>query len=445
MSFGKPSYDVRGNDKKNFNIKDGDNVYRILPPFGSLASKGIWSVYYRLHWGYSIMNEDGRLSMRPFQCPRRTNKNAKTGEIEVTVPCAACDEYERQKEVREQRLKELEAQNLSKGEISAILEPLNKWLKRFNRSGSHYINVMNTDGEFGRLAISHKMMLALRAEIDTIRKNWSIDPLDIESGCWINFRRIPGNTLSDYTHKVEPVIELTSVPGAPNPVPMVKRAPLTPQQIQEAMEKAWDLKEEAHRKLSPQQIQRLVDSGGDPEVYAAILNEAEVVEASPTTYSNGMPRTIPPRTSAPVVAPQPPAVPVAIPPTPSAAVTSSATIAPKTPKAAEVAANTSSAPADAAAQIAALQAQIAALQAAAAAANSTPVPAATPSPAAAPAPADEPAPAAAPTVAAPSTTPVSATTPVVAQNISPFGKVGADLDRLATMSDEDFLAEFGIS
>ena len=438
MSFGKPSYDARGNDKKNFkknfNIKDGDNIYRILPPFGSLASKGIWSVYYRLHWGYSIMNEDGRLSMRPFQCPRRTNKNAKTGEIEVTVPCAACDEYERQKEIREQRLKELEAQNLSKGEISAILEPLNKWLKRFNRSGAHYINVMNTDGEFGRLAISHKMMLALRAEIDTIRKNWSIDPLDIESGCWINFRRIPGNTLSDYTHKVEPVIELTSVPGVPHPVPMIKLAPLTPQQIQEAMEKAWDLKEEAHRTLSPQQIQRLVDAGGDPEVYAAILNEAEVVEASPTNYSNGMPRTALPRASTPVVAPQPP----------------TATIAPETPKAAEVAANTSSAPADVAAQIAALQAQIAALQAAAAAAaNSTPVPAATPAPAAAPAPAAEPAaalaPAAAPTVAAPSTTPVSATTPVVAQNISPFGKVGADLDRLATMSDEEFLAEFGIS
>src|SRR5690606_34493154 len=236
--------------------------------------------------------------------------------------------------------------------------------------------------------------------------------------------------------------EQTSVSGAPNPVPMVKLAPLTPQQIQEAMERAWDLKEEAHRTLSPQQIQRLVDSGGAPEVYAAILNEAEVVEASPTTYSNGMPRTVLPRASTPVVAPQPP--------TPSAAVTSSATIAPETPKAAEVAANTSSAPADVAAQIAALQAQIAALQAAAAAAaNSTPVPAATPAPAAAPAPAAEPAaapaPAAAPTVAAPSTTPVSATTPVVAQNISPFGKVGADLDRLATMSDEEFLAEFGIS
>ena len=49
MKIGKPKY---GNGKKIFKIKDGDNVYRILPPLGKLADAGKWSVYQKVEWGY---------------------------------------------------------------------------------------------------------------------------------------------------------------------------------------------------------------------------------------------------------------------------------------------------------------------------------------------------------------------------------------------------------
>ena len=43
MKIGKASYS--GNTKENFRIKDGDNIYRPLPPMGNLADAGKWSVY----------------------------------------------------------------------------------------------------------------------------------------------------------------------------------------------------------------------------------------------------------------------------------------------------------------------------------------------------------------------------------------------------------------
>ncbi|MHA1675946.1 MAG: hypothetical protein ACTSU6_02095, partial [Candidatus Njordarchaeales archaeon] len=75
MKVGKTKY---GGGKKVFKLKDGDNVYRILPPLGKLADAGRYSQYYRVEWGYK--NSKGQ--NRPFQDCRVVNRSNNMVEVE---------------------------------------------------------------------------------------------------------------------------------------------------------------------------------------------------------------------------------------------------------------------------------------------------------------------------------------------------------------------------
>lgn len=407
MSFGKPSVgnsSSGGNFKKDFNIKDGDNIYRVMPPFGSLKDKGDgWSVYYRLHWGYGVVGEDGKFSHRPFQCVKRTRRNKETGEIETLVSCAACDFVEEQNETLRLRREELDKTGVTPNEKKTILAPLTDAVKKYNSSGGFRLNVMNQEGEFGRLTIPYKMMQSFRTAREDCINVHNIDPIDLETGCWLNFRRTlpPGGSWRDYSHNVTPVMEMTEIPGLPKPVPMIKQAPLSPQQIEEAVAKCHDLVLEAHRRLTPQQIKMIVDSGGDPEVVESVMSTPDVVEASPSHYSNGVPRTAPTTpSSATVTASVPPTVP--------------------NPSHAAPAANA----AQQQAVIAELQQQLAALQA-----QSNPV--VSNGVAKTEAPVEQP--------AIPDPQPESNTIAAFASE-----DVASEVEKMASLSDEDFLASFGI-
>src|ERR1035438_7321436 len=75
MKIGKAKY---GGDKKTyFKLKDGDSVFRIIPPIGDMADDGIWSKYYNIHYGYR--NTKG--NMRVFQSS--LVKDRKTKMVEV--------------------------------------------------------------------------------------------------------------------------------------------------------------------------------------------------------------------------------------------------------------------------------------------------------------------------------------------------------------------------
>ena len=65
MKLGQAKYGGEYVKKNNYKLKDGEQVYRILPPMGELAEQGRWSVFYNVHFGYK--NSEGKL--RPFQSP----------------------------------------------------------------------------------------------------------------------------------------------------------------------------------------------------------------------------------------------------------------------------------------------------------------------------------------------------------------------------------------
>src|SRR5574343_2072266 len=62
---------------KMHSLKDGEaNVFRIAPPVKSLKSVGKWKVYDKLHYGYTVPNEQDPDSIRhrPFRCIEKKNR-----------------------------------------------------------------------------------------------------------------------------------------------------------------------------------------------------------------------------------------------------------------------------------------------------------------------------------------------------------------------------------
>ena len=160
-----------GYEKKEFfSLKDGDNVYRILPPLGELADDGVWSVYHKVHFGYK--NGEGR--MRVFLSPEVRDKNRM---VVVSDPAL-------------ERIQKLEAARVKAKEMgnAAAVKKLDEQLYSYSLDKKHYMNVMTLDGKIGVLKIPHKSKLALEAEMKKLEAQ-GIDPLSPEDGRFFSFSR----------------------------------------------------------------------------------------------------------------------------------------------------------------------------------------------------------------------------------------------------------------
>lgn len=175
MKLGKAKYS--GEKKEIFKIKDGDNVYRILPPMGKLADVGIWSRYFRVCWGYKDSN--GRL--RPFVSPRVQNFNTKM----IDVDCAAFNRSEKLKKEKDALVKQ--AKEFAKNgqplpvELKKQIEDIKEKVQRFNIDSKHHMNVLTQDGKIGLLKLAGRGMQALRAEFKKMEAA-GVDGTGVEGG-----------------------------------------------------------------------------------------------------------------------------------------------------------------------------------------------------------------------------------------------------------------------
>ena len=178
VAIGKAKY---GNTQKKFwKLKDGDSIFGILPPIGSLAQDGRWSVYYKVHYGYK--NAAGK--SRPFQSCLVENRKSKM----IEVPDAANDRLAMLKG-------QLEAAKASKNEKAkeALFKLVGGQKSIYNLDNNHYVNAIDLEGNIGVLKLRHKAKLALDAEIAAQRKK-NIDPLGLENRCYFVFNRT-GNAM----------------------------------------------------------------------------------------------------------------------------------------------------------------------------------------------------------------------------------------------------------
>jgi hypothetical protein len=171
--LGKAKY---GSSKRTyFKLKDGESVYRILPPLGELADDGRWSVFYNVHYGYK--NVEGR--NRPFQSPLVKNRKTKM----VEVPDAALERIDMLKA-------QLDKAKVAKDKktVDGLLKYVGGQKSQYNLDSNHYLNVLDLQGNIGVLKIRHRCKIALDATIKDLRDK-GVDPLSADNGRYFVFRR----------------------------------------------------------------------------------------------------------------------------------------------------------------------------------------------------------------------------------------------------------------
>lgn len=240
MKLGNARYGAQYTKKKYFKLKDGESVFRILPPMGDLADKGIWSVYHSVHYGYK--NSEGKL--RTFLSPLVVNRTNKM----IEAPDAALELIEKIKAQVEDAKKRGD-----KATADKLMEYAGGAKSRFNLDKNHYVNAMDLQGNIGVLKLRHKAKLALDATIKTLRSK-NVDPLSPEDGRFFVFRRT-GNAL-DTTFQVEVYGEKINVPGIGEVTKEVVHK-LTPDIIDRLEAEAANL-DKIFKKLTSEEVARIV-------------------------------------------------------------------------------------------------------------------------------------------------------------------------------------------
>jgi hypothetical protein len=307
MKLGSARYGAQYTKKKYFKLKDGESVFRILPPMGDLADKGIWSVYHSVHYGYK--NSEGKL--RTFLSPLVINRTNKM----IEAPDAALELIEKIKAQVEDAKKRGD-----KATADKLMEFAGGAKSRFNLDKNHYVNAMDLQGNIGVLKLRHKAKLALDATIKALRSQ-NIDPLSPEDGRFFTFRRT-GNAL-DTTFQVEVYGEKINVPGIGEVTKQVVHK-LTPDIIDRLEAEAVNL-DKIFKKLTSEEVQQIVSSvdmktgiskavdtifGSAPDQGPEGEDEEESNPYSAPTASQAAPAAAAPQASAPTATAAPVQAPV---------------------------------------------------------------------------------------------------------------------------------------
>lgn len=298
MSFGKSNFDKgKGSGFKNAKLasdKQGGTTradFRIFPAMHESGKTGQWAIYYGQHWGYSGRDpsDPTKSKMRPFRCVEKSDFRTKR----VTVACPECDLISHQKALMEKKKELFTAEGKSGQDVLDLTSDLKDWLKSHNCDRKWRMFAMNSDGEMVLLSITHKCKASLDAAITRFRQEEGRDPLDLDDGVWFTFERTGSGI--QVVDSVSVAQERVTIEG--RSVKVNKVGPITEEVARQALATFPDLQLTC-RVLSVDQVQKLVDSDGNPtDVDSVFELSSEVTRersASPVrTESVGI-RTAPP-------------------------------------------------------------------------------------------------------------------------------------------------------
>lgn len=296
MSFFKEvNYTNQGNKNNNKEFKpfyaikdDQENIYRIAPPCRNLP-QGEYAVFRKIHFGYGVLdpNNPDKFRHRPFECIKKTNYKTKL----VDIVCPECDNIDVAKRQREEQYNELVNAKQPRDHINAVLKPQDEWLRQHNLDSKWYCYAKNLSGEWNVLKIGHKVKMALDDLMKRLASEDGIKSLDPASGVWFRFKK-NGLKGSQALTTVEVLREKAEMNG--QKVEIIKSAPLTEADVA-SIEALPDITNNTV-KITYEQINALVESGGSPEIAATVFAMSERREGSPTprqTQQNDAARTGP--------------------------------------------------------------------------------------------------------------------------------------------------------
>lgn len=271
-------------------LNNGSNIYRILPPVGSLAQKNQYSVFYKTHAGYkSAPDENGKQRYFTFLCiEQRDRKNRDV----ITTHCPECDKIYETQNLFNTQSAELKKKGKSEEQVREALETLSSFLDSHFSASKYHLNAMDQEGKIGLLRLPSSCITGaqgkgpggLRDAIEKLVSKYgpSCDPVG-QKGAWFNFKKT-GSGRYGTNYNTEVVMELKDLPPH-GQIEVLKSAPLTDEIKARMANECHDLGK-LYTKLTAAQIQQLVDSDGDFEIVEKIFGKGEKVEEDEQESSN---------------------------------------------------------------------------------------------------------------------------------------------------------------
>lgn len=245
MEIGQANYSGT-KTKKHEKIKDGNNIYRILPPLGSQAAKGFWNKYVKVEWGY----KDSKGNLRPFQDVRKVNFKSKMVEVE-----SAAHLFREKLDAQfKAQVEQFKAGQLTKEQ----LEQAKKYKESFNLDKKYYMNAINMAGEIVVLKIGQKALDGLKAEIKKLQER-GIDPLSVDNGRFFNFYREGSGLSTVYSVSVHKEIVVQNGEELEKPIVHKLDAGIIARLATEAMD-LGDL-DKMYPIITPQEVEEIVKGG----------------------------------------------------------------------------------------------------------------------------------------------------------------------------------------
>lgn len=164
---------------KRHKVKDGHNIFRILPPFGE-ASNGYPYRKWQIIWGLKNP-EDGR--MRPFASSMTSEKRCPVFEFVSAL------------KVRAESLRsELQASGTSEAEIKERLGSLSKVIQDLSLKTVYVYNASDKSGEVGLLELKSTAHKKMKQEMQDYVQVYNQDPTSLssdedDSGVWFDVVR----------------------------------------------------------------------------------------------------------------------------------------------------------------------------------------------------------------------------------------------------------------
>lgn len=164
---------------KRHKVKDGHNVFRILPPFGE-ASNGYPYRKWQIIWGLTDP-ESGRA--RPFASSMTSEKRCPVTEY-VTELRARAETLESQ----------LKASGATKEDINARMKDLRELINNLSPKTVYIYNAADKSGEVGLLELKSTAHKAMKDRMNQYIQDYNQDPTslnsaDDDSGVWFDITR----------------------------------------------------------------------------------------------------------------------------------------------------------------------------------------------------------------------------------------------------------------
>lgn len=264
-----------GREFVNHKIKDGDNIFRILPPFGTKANGRVTAEYW-LSWGFT----DSEGNKKPLVSTLGIDHECPIFEATQELSADMADL------VREYSYEDGGKTKVDWKKVPQELKDKYQELKA-NRdairpSRGFFYNALDQSGTVGILRLPKTAAEQLNAKIKDAIKRLGLNPVSLREGCSFNIhRKRTGSRAFDVEYSVD-LLKTASKDASGNPTETIQKSSVPEDLIENFDKRAYDLFS-LYRYRTPADLRKILS--GDTSIFDREAEETKFRkgESSKTT------------------------------------------------------------------------------------------------------------------------------------------------------------------